>query len=342
LGFNLAGASAFLWVRIWAWRTVSCVAVPIGLLALIASAITPAYVVLLALTAISGAAFGAMFSIAGVALGDTYRPTRWYGVKTAIESLVGAALMIILTSSLSPWSGFGETVGGMVVLVVLLSPMLFFLPAQRQTAPPGKTATKDNVSAPGGQRRVLCALGVVLVFFAGNSGIWAFSERLGATSGFDPASIGALLSLTLVCGVCGSLAVAAWGARVNTFLGVACACGAVVFALVILGLHLGFSGYAVGLCLYMVGWSAGVPLAFAEVARLDPDGRYTALATPALGLGSMAGPAIVGVLFGEGHHTGPVIVFGVCCMVSTCVLAAAASPKDLAALLRGRAGSKAA
>lgn len=297
-GFNVSGASAFLWVRRWHWRNASFVLLAIALVSLAVCMQAADFSGLAFATALGGVGFGGLFCIAGVILGDTSTPARWYGVKTAAESLVGAGLIIVLTSSLSPASGFQETAIGMIVLCLILAPALFLLPPvwrKDQVADSGRSESSPRR----GSLAVWFALAVVLTFFAGNSGLWAFAERIGASSGFDPARVGTLLSVTLILGVAGSLSVAAIGNRFGTFVPFCISAALIFIALCCLAVRGEFVFYAIGVCLQMIGWSAGVPLALAEVANLDRDGRFVALSTPALGIGSMIGPAGMGWLVGE-------------------------------------------
>lgn len=321
-GFNIAGFSAFAWVRRVHWRTVSLSLLPVALFALYWSDQTSSYPLFLVATAIGGAAYGGLYCIAGVAIGDTSTPERWYGVKTAVESIAGMFLLTTLTSSFFPSNSFSETAVGMGVATLLLAPLLSFLPRAWQKAeagPAGSAVPQRRTSIPG----VVCALLVVLVFYAGNSGIWAFAERMGANSDFDPAAVGGLLGMTLLFGIGGSLAVAAIGHRFGTAWPFTISTGLVIVALICLSVPKDFSFYAVGMCLYMIGWSAGVPLALAEVARLDGDGRYVALAAPALGIGSMIGPGVAGVLYHDGSPVA-VLIFSFAAMLASIALFIAA------------------
>ena len=58
--------------------------------------------------------------------------------------------------------------------------------------------------------------------------------------------------------------------------------------------------FAVGACLFMLGWGGGLPFLFAEVAASDPNGRHITLTIPALGLGAMIGPALAGFMYSGG------------------------------------------
>ena len=317
-GFNIAGFSAFAWVRRVHWRTISLLLIPVALLALYLSNQASSYPLFLVATTIGGAVYGGLYCIAGVVIGDTSTPERWYGVKTATESIAGMFLLTILTSSFLPSNSFSETAVGMGVATLLLAPLLFFLPRawqKTEAAPAGSAAAKRTTNLPG----VICALLVVLVFYAGNSGIWAFAERMGANSDFDPAAVGGLLGLTLLFGIGGSLAVAAIGHRFGTALPFTISTGLVIVALICLSVPKDFTFYAIGMCLYMIGWSAGVPLALAEVARLDGDGRYVALAAPALGIGSMIGPGVAGVLYHDGSPVA-VLIFSFVAMLASIAL----------------------
>lgn len=331
-GFNIAGFSAFAWVRRVHWRTVSLMLLPVALIALYWSDQTDSYPLFLVATTIGGAAYGGLYCIAGVVIGDTSTPERWYGVKTATESIAGMILLTVLTSSFLPSNSFSETAMGMGVATLLLAPLLWFLPRAWQK--------KEAVAAASGAPRggsvagVACALAVVLVFYAGNSGIWAFAERMGANSDFDPAAVGGLLGLTLLFGIGGSLAVAAIGHRFGTALPFTVSAGMVIVALICLSVPKDFTFYAVGMCLYMIGWSAGVPLALAEVARLDGDGRYVALGAPALGIGSMIGPGVAGMLYHDGSPVA-VLVFSFAAMLLSIALFIAAGR------LAGRASTEA-
>ena len=294
-GFNLSGFSAFLWIRRFHWRILSLLAVPAILAALLFSVTLSSVPPLLAVTAISGAAFGVIYTIGSVIIGDTSAPERWYGVKVAAESTVGALVMLAAPATLIARYGFGGTVAGMAICVVALLPLLFYLPrAWIKEAPlperTGEGASETNLGAIG------CAILSLLLLFASVSAIWAFAERMGRLSGFSAESVGALLAVTLLAGVAGSVLVAVVGSRVDAVRSFVACVAAILVALACLSIKGNFPLYVVGNCLYMLGWAAGTPLAMAEIARLDGDGRYVALLAPAIGVGSMIGPGVAGWL----------------------------------------------
>lgn len=296
-GFNIAGLSAVLWIRRLAWRWTALATVPVIVATLLLSIVSDGFAELAALGALCGFASGVIYTIGSVIVGDTSNPERWYGVKVALESLAGTVLLLALPVTLIAWAGFGGTPWGMALLTIALLPLVLMLPANWSKPRYGEGAS--DADPHGGSTDIAalaCAVMALLMVFAGASAIWAFAERMGKLSGFSDESVGALLGITLFSGIAGSLGVAAFGARLRGALPFLATIGLILGALALLSVKGSFALYTLGNCLYMIGWSAATPLASAEIARLDGDGRFTSLLVPAIGVGSMIGPGVAGWL----------------------------------------------
>jgi predicted MFS family arabinose efflux permease len=313
-GFNLAGLSAVLWIRRLQWRVVSLAVIPIILGCLAASIWIGEFAALATFIVMCGVASGIIYTIGSVIIGDTARPERWYGAKVALESLAGTFLLFLLPATWGKWYGLSGTVAGMGMMIVLLLPLLIFLPPtwdKRQLAPApshspdtGPVAAAAKVDAAA----ISCAILALLSLCAGASAIWAFAERIGRLSGFDPESVGGLLGITLLSGILGSLGVALLGNRIRPVRFYVSSSLLIVMALFCLSIPGSFLLYGFGNCLYMIGWSAATPLASAIIARLDHDGRYASLLVPAIGFGSMIGPGVAGLLL-ETYSTTAVLIY---------------------------------
>lgn len=319
-GFNVAGISSFLWVRRVHWRLMSLGAAPVAALLLYLATQMTGFVPLAAVTAAGGVLFGALLCIGSTMIGDTSNPTRWYGIKNIAESSGGVVLMLVLPSTLIPKYGFNGTVAGMLIWMVLLSTFLFFMPAGFEK-PSGNAAAGSSAKAAPRMNPVAfgCALLSFLVFFAGNSAVWAFGERMGNDSGFSQESTGALLSAALVSGIVGSSVIAVLGGRVGNLRLFVITAALGLVSLGFLSAKGSFTAYGIGLCLYMAGWAAGYSVAMAEIAELDVDGRFMALSIGAMGFGAMLGPAAAGWLYEVAGHL-EVLVFTSSCIVMSIVL----------------------
>jgi predicted MFS family arabinose efflux permease len=159
-----------------------------------------------------------------------------------------------------------------------------------------------------------------MMSFAGGSAIWAFLEQIGSNSHYSPTGVGTILAASLIFGVGGSFGVAAIGNRFGTSIPFAVAALAIVLAFWCIQIPDSFPAYAVGSCVFMIGWSACVPLAMGEIANLDGDGRFVTLLVPALGVGSMIGPGVSGWLYEVGSLADVLIFAGLCTVLAAVLM----------------------
>jgi predicted MFS family arabinose efflux permease len=323
LGYNVATISAFFWIRRISWSLLLAITVPVAALSLGAGTLTDSYTLLLLSVVIAGGAFATIYGIGTTVLGDTSNPARWFGVKIAAEALTGAILLLVLPATTIARWGFNGTVIGVIVAIVFLAPFLFWVPA-------GGSKGHDDVASaedtdPQQSPYIWGAILATLVFFAGASAIWAFIERIGAQSNFEPAALGILLSVTLVFALIGSLLAAAMGGRFGNVKPFIAGAALSLVALVLLNAHESFIVYATGACLQTFVIGLLLPFAITEVADLDTDGRYVVLSVPAIGIGAMAGPGIAGLLSQSGNFT-PLLAFvGVTAVVSAILITVSAA-----------------
>jgi predicted MFS family arabinose efflux permease len=299
-GFNLSGISAIWWIRRVHWRVVCVALIPMVVVTLAATLLFDEIFALAGLTALCGAASGAIYAVGTVIIGDTSQPERWLGVKTALESAAGVLLLFALPVTLSVSLGPSGTVWGMILMVMVLAPALLFLPDSWPRQQPEGTGFLGAEAASTNIFALACALLALLALFAGASAIWAFAERIGAMRGFDAGAVSGLLGVTLSSGIVGSLLVGAVGSQIRAWLGMVIGLVLILLAIGLLASGGSFLVYGLGNCLYMFGWSIATPLAVAEVARLDLAGRFAALVVPAIGTGSMIGPGAAGWLLEVG------------------------------------------
>ena len=297
-GYNVVTISAFFWIRRISWALVVAIAMPVAALSLIAGTLLTGYLVLLVSVIVAGGAFAAIYGIGTTILGDTSNPARWFGVKIAAEAMLGAVLLLVLPATTIARWGFTGTVIGVIIAMALLAPFLFWLPASGNKGHPDDS---PEIDADEGQSPYIWgALLATLVFFAGASAIWAFIERIGAQSNFEPEAIGVLLSITLVFALVGSLLAAAMGSRFGNVKPFVTGAMLSLVALTLLHVHESLFVFAIGACLQTFVIGLLLPFAITEIADLDYDGRFIVLSVPAIGIGAMAGPGIAGVLSHSG------------------------------------------
>lgn len=330
LGFNVVTISAFFWIRRIRWSLVAATAAPVAALSLIWGTFLDSYAGLLVTALVAGGAFSAIYGVGTTVIGDTSRPSRWYGVKIALEGLSGALLLLVLPSTAIALWGHDGVAFGIVIALVVLCPALFWIP-KCGVKGPGPDMLPIDVPEPAAADqtvqvcRIGSAIAAALIFFTGASALWAFAERIGVHGGHDSAAIGRLLAASLFTAVIGSVLAALLGGRFRNSQLFLVGGIAFVFALVLLGEPRAILAYSVGICTATFAIGFLLPIAITQIAELDTDGRYVVLSVPAIGVGAMAGPGIGGILTYTGSFT-PMLVFCAVAMITaTALLSFAAS-----------------
>jgi predicted MFS family arabinose efflux permease len=293
-GYTLTTSTAFFWIRRVNWKIVTLLALIIGSMALILAGFSRSFTVLMICIFIAGGAFSTVYGIGATALGDTGNPARWFGLKISAEAMLGAVLLFLLPGTLISSFGFKGMMIGMVVAVLVLAPVLSWLPETGHTGHEQEDGGADI--APGLQVAIWIALFAVTVFLFSATMIWAFVERLASTAGFEPVLVGKVLSLTLVFAVIGSMAAVVIGDRFGSGKPLAAATVLFLLALGLLSGTTTVTDYAIGACLLTTAIGLGITYVITIVADLDMDGRYVVLTVPAIGIGVMTAPAVGGML----------------------------------------------
>jgi len=293
-GFTLTTGTAFFWIRRVNWRVVTLVSLCVGSMALLLAGYSKSHILLMICIFVAGGAFSTVYGIGATSLGDTSNPARWYGLKISAEAMLGVILLFVLPGTLISSYGFMGMMAGMVLAVVLLAPMLSWLPAT------GNTLLEDGGTRVHIHSQLKLAIWIglfaVTTFIFSATMIWGFIERLGDTAGLDALLLGKILSLALVFAVFGSMTAVALGDRFGSGRPFVVATATFLLALALLSTTTTVAIYTVGTCLLTFAIGLGISYVITIVADLDTDGRYVVLTVPAIGIGVMMAPAIGGLL----------------------------------------------
>ena len=317
VGFNIGGASAFFWVRKLAFRTTAAVSCSFFYVTLIAALINHEFVFLLGTILGLGVASGALAAIGTTVVADFEHSTKWLGVKVAMECFAGTLLLFILPVTLVAMYGYSGSVYGMMISCAVLFSTLFSLSGRVTSSPrlsksPGvmdltaEPAVAERLAlrpVPGERRSktgAVLALVALGLFFAGGSAVWAFAERIGADAALAPGTVGLILGVSLIFASIGALVVGPLGGRCGVRVtSVIYAVFSIVGVAFMVLASTSVLYYAMGAALFMVGWGGCNPLLCAKVVQNDVGGRLVSQAVPAIGVGSVIGPALGGLVFGS-------------------------------------------
>ncbi len=307
LGYTVVTISAFFWVRKIDWRKICLISLSFAAVPMIAAVYYKAYWLNILFVIISGGAFSAIYVVGTVAIGDTSNPARWYGAKIGGETGLGGLFLLLSPSFIAGPYGFNGVVVGLAIVALLSLLFLSFLPPHGVKGEEEQLATQTPMTSQE-TFGIWLTLTAVVIFFLGETAIWSFVERIGATSGFDPQYVGYILAASLVTAMLGALSEAFVGDRFGYRAAFTFSLVLFVIGTVILYLAKSIILYGVGTLIVMYSVGFGVPVIVAAIAILDRGGRYIVLSVPALGIGAMFGPGIAGILLDTSGTIGLLIL----------------------------------
>jgi predicted MFS family arabinose efflux permease len=303
-GYNLATFSAFFWIQKVDWRKATVLWLVVTLVGLLLGLLAANFYSLLMTVFISGLGFSALYGLGTRILADTKDPSRWYGIKVAVEVVPGACLLLALPSTLLPTMGVSGVIWGMIIMVLVLSAGLLTMPSSGkgdsdQTPESGLKEASDSLKP---LTHVWLALICTCIYFGAASAIWSFLERMGSTGGLSQTDVGNTLALTLVFASLGSLVTGWLGSSIGNVKPFLMSIFVLAISLAVLATFETNHGFSLGACLFSFSFGVGVPFAVAEVARRDPDGRFVMLSVTAIGVGAMIGPLLGGALIADQNY----------------------------------------
>lgn len=319
LAFSIPSATAYFWIRNIKPRTISYISIIFVAVFLFISSYTNSYTYLIVEILVVGSFSGILATLAMTVIGNYKNSTRWYGLKSASESAAGTLLLFVLPSTLIISYGFNGVVYGMLIFILLSIPLVSLISneplAESDEDTMIDTSIKDIPSI-----FVWMALLAIFFNYITGSAIWAFAERIANIKEFDSTLVANALGLTLAFAIIGPLISSSISNKYGLKIPFT-----ITSLLMLIGAYgltaaSSLSSYAIFACIQMLGWGGALPFLYSLVSNSDPNGRYIALAIPALGLGSVAGPALAGNLIGESSSMLMLQALVIVCMTISIVL----------------------
>ena len=254
------------------------------------SALLDGFGQLLLLRALAGLAEGCLYAVAAAAVAASIAPTRVYAWVEAGGTLLWSVLFLIVPQAVALWQQRGAF-GTLFVITLCCLPLLSWLPAH----PP------EEARAEGAGRKICSpsALAVVCtgaILYVSENSLWAFTERIGTSTGMSGHVVGIVLGLTNLLLVLGALFVSRlhlrWGRSLPLGVGIA-----------LYGASLAAIACARSPAQYVAGHTTlAIAFVFQWVylqglsAALDPAGRVAAMLAGAILVGGALGPSVGGQL----------------------------------------------
>ena len=288
--YALIALSSSTWIRRLDWIKTARTGYAIMFLGLLASLFAPSFLVSSMGLALVGAGAGLLFPISLTLVSDMTHTDRAYAIKLAVEQLVPAGLLLLLSSALFAHSGLSTILTALIAVVCLC----FFLSGQLPAA--GNVGKHSSIEKGAKLSLGIASLVALAISFAGFAGLWAFLERIAVDNQYEPDFTNTWLAVGLITSGLGPVAAAILQDRLGRALPMALATGVAMASLVLLSTSTSTLSYAVVLTILPLSYYFCISYMFSVVADADGNGRIAGLMSFALAIGAAAGPAIFGMI----------------------------------------------
>jgi len=297
-GISLCSLAAAYWINRVSWQHAALV----GLLLIIAGNVACYWVQdfsgLAMLRFAVGIGEGVLMPINLACLARTKVPDRNFGifiVLQTIHAMIGLALIPYLVA----FSGVGATFILMAGLALVVLPMLRWLPDSLANSK-NDTDIEQTTTALRLNGKALLTLGAIFFFFAVQSGIWTYIERIGDAAGISAETIGTALAAGAFAGLIGALTAAGIASKFGRAIPLTLTAVLQAVAIVLMRDHPQIAAFFLASALFQFFWNFGIPYQMGVMSRADPAGRYVVLVTAVTGIGFTVGPLLGAALMEQG------------------------------------------
>ena len=318
--YAIVALTSPIWIRRCSWRRMSLLGFTIMIASLGLGLASSSEFAVRTAVAASGLGAGILYPVSLTLVSDMRHKERVYGIKLAVEQLVPAGLLILLSLGFFISGGLQSTLAAILVVVFLCLVSSAAMPASGSS--PKKRM--DEGSAP--MLPGVVSLTALAINFAGFAGIWVFMERIAAQRGFDSDFINIWLAVGLITSGLGPIFAALVSDRYGRLIPLGISTIAALASMSLLAGDVSEQSYALTLILLPLTYYFGISYIFSIIADADSNGRLAGLMSFALAIGSATGPLIFGAVR---ESQGPVLGIMASCMVLGAVIILAVGRKQV-------------
>ncbi len=223
-------------------------------------------------------------------------PARAYGIKITGDVVIAGAFLALIPTTGWGLAGF---VGVLAAVAFAAAPLATRLPA---FAPIAQNTDGIPTRARDAPRSAWLALLLIVVFFVGAFGAWAFLERFAVHWGIDRVTISTAIAAGLIVGVIGSLGAAIFAGRnARTWPQAVSGIVLVVSLAMLIRIDSALQFYAAVFALNC-SWNFFMPFVIAFIAGRDHTGRLPSLVPGTVMIGGILGPVLAGAVIRSYGH----------------------------------------
>ncbi|NIB38314.1 MFS transporter [Pseudomaricurvus alkylphenolicus] len=304
-GSAISNIVAVFWVRRLNWRTtVFCTSLLAAVCYFFAG--TADYSSLLVLFLVIGLANSAIVSCVFTCMGDTRNPDRAFGYGIGSQvTLAGIGAFCLPVFIIPSWQFQGVALF-LCACALLTLPLAKWMPAggAKSIVVDTHTAAKNAVSRISPLTTMLWGFVGLFIYFAGQSGIWAFFGQIGGEGGLSDQQLGLIFGPTLIFSAVGGFLSGWFSKRYDRrfLITGAIALGIVSLLILLTPFGINFWMFSLAVLLYCISWNFVMPFFMTIIIEGDISGRFAPLVPACQLFGSVVGPAASGHLIFDGSY----------------------------------------
>lgn len=313
---SLAALLGTLWITRLNWRQVTLAAALLLLVGNLASLIADTLPVLMACRFISGFGAGTFVALTYGALSQSAHPDRNFGLFSMGQLLYAAASLWLL-----PYVVVEYNLNGIYAVLAVLATLALFMyrwmPHQHK---PDIGATA-HASTLRHLTPIILMLLAIFLFFAAQSSIWTYAERMGLFAGFEITDVGFALAIGAAAGF-GGASCATWlNKRYGRFAPITILISVKLLALYFLLDNATFALFVTLICALKFSWNFIIPYQLGLLSEIDPSGKSAVISSFITGMGLSAGAALSALVVDSSGYDSVFFLSAACCLLSFLMMA---------------------
>lgn len=233
-------------------------------------------------------------------------PTRAYGIKITADVILAGAFLALIPSARWGLAGF---VGVLAAIGIGVAPLAAKLPV---SAPIAVRIDGAPARARDAHWSAWLTLLMIVVFYIGAIGAWAFLERFAVHAGLDRHTVSTAIAAGLIVGVIGSLGAAIFAGR-SARTWPQTLSGIVLVGSLAMLVHIDSAlQFYIAVFVLNCSWNFFMPFVIGVVAARDTTGRLPSLVPGTVMIGGILGPILAGaVIRSQGHAIAMIVLTSV-------------------------------
>ena len=290
IGYATTAVSAFFWVRGVNWRHTILFALLLLVVANLATVLLNGFLALVTIRLVCGAASGIVASVCVAYFHDASHSIRIVGTAMATQAIMGGGLMYVAPDITSSF-GFAGICYLLATVSVVFLPALIYVPARGKERP--KFIQGHSLI---GVSSILTIVAII-IFYIATFALWAYVERMGVASGFEPKFIGTVLGTCTALGFTGALTAGFIEDRFGMMWPVLLYVLGHITAALLLWFDAVPLAFIIAVALIQFfSYNFSGPILFGILSATDTSGRCSVLYSFAVSTGAALGPLLGGVI----------------------------------------------